>query len=122
MEYHSRQTDSRQSFDEEEGIGLSDFHLEFQRDQPEKETTSNGTTVVKIGGSTLGSNDTTLQDLVALQKQGISPVVVHGGVRTISDWMEKQGVRPRFVNGLRVTDAPSPDIVVAVAAGMGAIE
>lgn len=83
-----------------------------------KESKTHGTIVVKIGGSTLGSHDTTLQDLVELQRQGINLVVVHGGGKVISDWMEKQGVRPKFVNGLRVTDEPSLDIVVAVLTGL----
>jgi acetylglutamate kinase len=74
--------------------------------------------VVKIGGSTLGSHDTTLVDLVALQRQGIRPVVVHGGGKVITEWMEKQGIRPKFVQGLRVTDAASLDIVVAVLTGL----
>ncbi len=74
--------------------------------------------VVKIGGSTLGNHDTSLDDLVLLQKEGIKFVVVHGGGKVISEWMEKQGVRPRFVDGLRVTDAPSLEIVVAVLTGL----
>lgn len=77
-----------------------------------------GAIVVKIGGSTLGQHDTTLQDVVELQKQGINSVVVHGGGKIISDWMEKQGVRPRFVRGLRVTDTQSLDIAVAVLTGL----
>ena len=77
-----------------------------------------GTIVVKIGGSTLGSHDTTLEDLVKLQREGVNPVVVHGGGKIISEWMEKQGVRPRFVRGLRVTDEPSLDIVIAVLTGL----
>lgn len=85
---------------------------------PAKEALPHGTIVVKIGGSTLGSHDTTLEDLVALQKEGINPVVVHGGGKTITEWMEKQGVRPQFVRGLRVTDAPSLEIVVAVLTGL----
>ena len=77
-----------------------------------------GTIVVKIGGSTLGSHDTTLDDVVALQEQGARPVVVHGGGREISEWMGRQGLRPRFVQGLRVTDEPSLDIAVAVLTGL----
>ncbi|PZC42706.1 MAG: acetylglutamate kinase [Chloroflexi bacterium] len=75
-------------------------------------------TVIKIGGSTFGNHDTTLNDLVELQKKGEKFVVVHGGGKTISEWMEKQGVRPKFVNGLRVTDSQSLDIVVAVLTGV----
>jgi acetylglutamate kinase len=78
----------------------------------------NGTIVVKIGGSTLGEHDTALHDVVALQRKGIQAVVVHGGGKVISEWMEKQGVRPRFVRGLRVTDARSLEIVVAVLTGL----
>ena len=86
--------------------------------ETQKETDFGGTIVVKIGGSTLGSHDTTLHDLVALQRQGVDAVVVHGGGKIISDWMAKQGVMPRFVRGLRVTDEPSLDIVVAVLTGL----
>lgn len=74
--------------------------------------------VVKIGGSTLGSHDTSLKDLVTLQQQGREVVVVHGGGPVISQWMQRQGIPPRFVNGLRVTDAASLDIVVAVLTGL----
>ena len=74
--------------------------------------------VVKIGGSILGSQDTTLEDLVTLQKQGVLPVVVHGGGQVISQWMEKQGTMPHFVRGLRVTDAASMEIVAAVLCGL----
>ena len=83
-----------------------------------EEPLSNGTTVVKIGGSTLGSHDTTLEDLVALQREGRPAVVVHGGGKVISEWMEKQGVKPKFVRGLRVTDEQSLDIAVAVLTGL----
>ena len=74
--------------------------------------------VVKIGGSTLGSHDTTLKDLVTLQNQGVDVVVVHGGGNVISQWMQRQGIPPRFVNGLRVTDEASLEIVVAVLTGL----
>ena len=50
--------------------------------------------VIKIGGSTLGSHDTTLDDLVALQKKGILPVVVHGGGNKITEWLKKNGGLP----------------------------
>ncbi|MBI2856038.1 MAG: acetylglutamate kinase [Chloroflexi bacterium] len=74
--------------------------------------------VVKIGGSILGNQDTTLEDLVTLQKRGVLPVVVHGGGQVISRWMEKQGTIPRFVRGFRVTDAASMEIVAAVLCGL----
>ena len=73
---------------------------------------------MKIGGSTLGRHDTTLTDLAALQRAGREVVVVHGGGPVISQWMQRQGIPPQFVGGLRVTDAASLDIVVAVLAGL----
>jgi acetylglutamate kinase len=75
-------------------------------------------TVVKIGGSTLGSGDTTLEDVVSMQKQGYAPVIVHGGGKVISQWMERSGAAPKFVRGMRVTDQPTLDIVVAVLTGL----
>lgn len=77
-----------------------------------------GTIVVKIGGSTLGSHDTSLRDIAALQRDGVRPVVIHGGGKVVSDWMQRQGVRPRFIRGLRVTDEPSLEIAVAVLTGL----
>ena len=74
--------------------------------------------VIKIGGSTLGSHDTSLKDLVTLQREGVDVVVVHGGGPVISQWMQRQGIRPQFVKGLRVTDAASLEIVVAVLTGL----
>ena len=74
--------------------------------------------VVKIGGSTLGADDTSFGDIAALQREGARPVIVHGGGPAITAWMGKLGVRAEFVRGLRVTDAPSLDVVVAVLAGL----
>ena len=74
--------------------------------------------VVKIGGSTLGGNDTSLRDLAALHAAGRPVVIVHGGGNVISEWMQRQNLPPSFVNGLRVTDGPSLEIVVAVLAGL----
>jgi acetylglutamate kinase len=74
--------------------------------------------VVKIGGSTLGSNDTTFEDVVELQKQGKPLVIVHGGGKVITDWLAKQGVPAKFVNGERVTDKQTLDVAIAVLAGL----
>ena len=74
--------------------------------------------VIKIGGGALGEHDTILEDLVWLQGEGFQPVVVHGGGKTINQWLERQGVPSRFVDGLRVTDVESIDVVVAVLAGL----
>ncbi|MCH8062982.1 MAG: acetylglutamate kinase [Chloroflexi bacterium] len=113
MEAHNR----RQDESREHGPS-KDGSPEPESATPLEENHAVGTIVVKIGGSTLGSHDTTLVDLVKLQREGVNPVVVHGGGKIISEWMEKQGVRPRFVRGLRVTDEPSLDIVIAVLTGL----
>ena len=75
-------------------------------------------TVVKVGGSTLGQHDTSLDDIAALHAAGHPLVVVHGGGATISEWLELHGVESRFVRGLRVTDERALDVVVAVLAGL----
>ncbi len=76
------------------------------------------TTVVKIGGSTLGAEDTTLEDVVALQRAGERVVVVHGGGAMITDWLDKMQVPSEFVDGLRSTSAEALDVVVAVLRGV----
>ena len=80
--------------------------------------TSSSIVVVKIGGSTLGGQDTSLADVASLQREGVQPVVVHGGGSTITEWMAKMGVRAEFVDGLRVTDEASLEVVSAVLAGL----
>jgi acetylglutamate kinase len=77
-----------------------------------------GIIVVKIGGSTLGNHDTTLEDLVELQKQGLSLVVVHGGAKVTSEWLARLGIPTSFVNGLRVTDAETLKVVAAALGGL----
>lgn len=75
------------------------------------------TIVIKVGGSTLGFEDTTLSDIVKLKAQGYFPIIVHGGGADISEWMQKIGKRPKFVDGRRVTDKETLNIVIAVLAG-----
>lgn len=73
--------------------------------------------VVKLGGSALGSHDTTLMDVVALSRLGVRMIVVHGGGSAISEWIRRVGKEPKFVDGLRVTDAETMEIVTMVLAG-----
>lgn len=75
-------------------------------------------TVVKIGGSTLGSEDTSLQDVVALHREGARPVVVHGGGAMITDWLRQMEIDSVFVDGLRSTSAPALNVVVGVLRGV----
>lgn len=80
--------------------------------------TANGPIVVKIGGSTLGAEDTTLDDVVALQRAGQQVVVVHGGGAMITDWLTRLNVQSEFVDGLRSTSAEAIEVVVAVLRGV----
>ena len=74
--------------------------------------------VVKLGGATLGNHDTALEDIVSLQQQGWSVVVVHGGGKLITDWLEQRGIATNFVEGERVTDEATLEVVVSVLAGV----
>ena len=78
----------------------------------------NARIVVKIGGNALGPEDTTFRDLVAVQRQGVWPVVVHGGGPLISQWLDQAGVESTFVRGLRVTSDEALDVVTAVLCGL----
>ncbi|WP_456329894.1 acetylglutamate kinase [Archaeoglobus sp.] len=78
------------------------------------------TMVIKIGGHAM-VNDTiledTIKDIVLLYFVGIKPVVVHGGGPEISEKMEKFGLKPKFVEGLRVTDKETMEVVEMVLDG-----
>ncbi|MBN1176186.1 MAG: acetylglutamate kinase [Dehalococcoidales bacterium] len=75
-------------------------------------------TVIKIGGSTFGNRDTTIEDIVALQKKGKSLVVVHGGGGNVTEWLKRLGIETKFVRGERVTDLPTLEVATAVLAGL----
>ena len=75
------------------------------------------TIVVKLGGSELGSHDTTIEDVVICFRLGIRVVLVHGGGGAISEWLKRLGKQAAFVNGLRVTDDETMELVVMTLAG-----
>ena len=75
------------------------------------------TIVVKIGGSTLGSQDTTLADCIVLKNLQIDVVVVHGGGAAITDWLKRIDKAAVFVEGLRVTDPETMEVVTMTLAG-----
>lgn len=81
------------------------------------------TFVIKYGGSFMDSPDPQVRssvaaDIVFLEAVGINPVVVHGGGKAISRAMEKAGIQPRFVQGLRVTDEATMAVVEDVLANV----
>jgi acetylglutamate kinase len=76
------------------------------------------TVVVKYGGNAM-SDDLTLfaEDVVLLHSVGIKVVVVHGGGPQIKSMLDRLGIESRFVDGLRVTDAATLDVVRMVLVG-----
>jgi acetylglutamate kinase len=80
---------------------------------------SGHTLVIKLGGAAAATSDVdaVLQDVVLLRFVGMRPVLVHGGGPEISSWQERMGMTPRFVNGLRVTDAATMEVVKMVLTG-----
>lgn len=76
------------------------------------------TLVIKLGGAAMGEDvDGFLQDVVLLRFVGMRPVLVHGGGPEITAWQKRLGIEPSFVNGLRVTDAHTMEVVKMVLTG-----
>jgi len=76
-----------------------------------------GIFLIKYGGSTMEATDQValfLEDVAFLDAVGIKVVLVHGGGKAINTRMKERGLIPQFVNGLRVTDAATIEIVRSV--------
>ena len=76
--------------------------------------------VVKYGGNAMVSEQLrqqVMEDIVLLWLVGVKVVLVHGGGPEISEMMTRLGKKPEFVDGLRVTDKETVDIVQMVLAG-----
>src|SRR5713226_4388831 len=75
---------------------------------------SGKTVVIKYGGHAMENRDLAAlfaQDVVLMRLVGMNPVIVHGGGPQITHLMRRLGKEPVFVDGLRVTDAETVDIV-----------
>ncbi len=73
--------------------------------------------VVKYGGSAMVDEElkkSLIQDVPLLNLVRFKPIIVHGGGKEISKWVEKSGMEPEFVNGLRKTDAATMEIAEMV--------
>ena len=73
--------------------------------------------VVKYGGSAMLENDLkkkVIQDIVLLKLVGLQPVIVHGGGKEISKWLQKVNIEAHFVNGFRFTDNATMEVVEMV--------
>lgn len=78
------------------------------------------TFVIKFGGSTMGDpklSETFAEDVVLLKQVGINPIVVHGGGPQIGSMLEKLKIKSSFVDGLRVTDKDTVEVVEMVLCG-----
>jgi acetylglutamate kinase len=84
--------------------------------------------LVKYGGHAMGTpggtpgegepgGDPFARDIVLLKQVGINPIVVHGGGPQIGQMLQRLGIKSRFVDGLRVTDAETMEVVEMVLAG-----
>ena len=78
------------------------------------------TVVIKLGGHAMGSNDAMrsfARDVVLMRQVGLNPVVVHGGGPMINAMLDKLEIHSEFVNGKRVTDQATMDVVEMVLSG-----
>ena len=76
--------------------------------------------VIKYGGSAMADKtlkDAVFRDLALLSSVGVQIVVVHGGGPEINQWLEKLGIKPVFLDGLRITDTDTMDVVEMVLTG-----
>jgi len=83
---------------------------------------SGQTILVKYGGHAMGNGEDTAgdpfaRDIVLLRQVGINPIVVHGGGPQIGQMLQRLGIQSRFVDGLRVTDRETMEVVEMVLAG-----
>ncbi len=73
--------------------------------------------VVKLGGTTLAEQRQVLVEVAAVARR--RPIVlVHGGGKRITEWLDRLGVQTRFENGIRVTDAEALEVAAAVLRGV----
>ncbi len=80
----------------------------------------NETVVIKYGGNAMIDEElkqTVIEDVVLMKYVGMNPVIVHGGGPEINALMEKVGKKPSYVNGLRVTDEETMNLVEMVLLG-----
>jgi acetylglutamate kinase len=78
------------------------------------------TVVVKYGGHAMADEklkEDFARDITLLKFIGMRPVVVHGGGPQINSVLDRMGIRPKFVRGMRLTDAPTMDVVEMVLGG-----
>ncbi len=81
---------------------------------------SDAIVVIKLGGHAMTSDeamDSFARDVVLMRQVGINPVIVHGGGPMINALLDKLEIKSKFVNGKRVTDAATMEVVEMVLSG-----
>lgn len=80
----------------------------------------NAIVVIKLGGHAMGSDEkmeTFARDVVLMRQVGINPVIINGGGPMINQMLKKLGIKSEFVNGKRVTDEATMEVVEMVLSG-----
>lgn len=78
---------------------------------------NNKKVIVKYGGSAMVDEklqDSVIKDVALLKLVGMEPIIVHGGGKEISKWIDKVGMDTKFVQGLRVTDEATVEVAEMV--------
>ena len=73
--------------------------------------------VIKLGGNAMSDMahfSNFARDVMLLKQVGIKPIIIHGGGPQINEMLEKLSIAPEFIDGLRVTDKPTMDVVAMV--------
>ena len=82
---------------------------------------ADATVVIKLGGHAMGSDDAMdefARDVALMRQVGVNPVIVHGGGPMINDMLRRLDIKSEFVNGKRVTDAATMEVVEMVLSGV----
>ena len=82
---------------------------------------SGAVVVIKLGGHAMGSDEAMeefARDVVLMRQVGVNPVIVHGGGPMINAMLERLDIQSEFVNGKRVTDAATVEVVEMVLSGI----
>nr|YP_009294359.1 acetylglutamate kinase [Palmaria palmata]AOM67799.1 acetylglutamate kinase [Palmaria palmata] len=92
----------------------------LQETLPYLHDTSSKKIVIKYGGSAMTDPDLTfsvIQDIATLSLLGFKIILVHGGGPAINEWLKKIQLKPKFKNGIRITDSKTMELVQMVLSG-----
>lgn len=82
---------------------------------------SNATVVIKLGGHAMGSDDAMQEfarDVALMRQVGVNPVIVHGGGPMINEMLKRLDIKSEFLDGKRITDAATMEVVEMVLSGL----